>query len=49
MHLIICSAKDEGLGACTQTRVRRRIFFVFSQYGGVSSHEIHDKKYLFFL
>ena len=23
------SAKDEGLGACAQTRVRRRIFFVF--------------------
>jgi uncharacterized membrane protein YvbJ len=23
------SAKDEGLGACAQTRVRRRIFLVF--------------------
>ena len=44
------SAKDEGLGACAQTRVRRRIFFVFSEYGGVSSHEILRQKIpLFFV
>ena len=44
------SAKDEGLGACAQTRVRRRIFFVFSEYGGVSSHEVLRQKIpLFFV
>jgi hypothetical protein len=28
-HSKVNSAKDEGLGACAQTRVRRRIFSVF--------------------
>ena len=31
------SAKDEGLGACAQTRVRRRIFSLFSSWWGLKS------------
>ncbi len=41
----IDSAKDEGLGACAQTRVRRRIFFAFLPYSEVPSHEDSHKKY----
>ena len=37
------SAKDEGLGACAQTRVRRRIFFAFLPYSEVPSHEVTTK------
>ena len=38
------SAKDEGLGACAQTRVRRRMFLVFPiMVGGVSCDEVTTK------
>ena len=41
------SAKDEGLGARAQTRVRRRMFLVFPiMVGGVSCDEVNDKKYI---
>ena len=37
-------AKDESLGACAQTRVRRRMFSAFLSYGGVSCSEVRPQK-----
>ena len=36
------SAKDEGLGACAQTRVRRRIFRFFPWWWGLKSSEVRS-------
>ena len=41
------SAKDEGLGACAQTRVRRRIFSLFPMMVGSQVMKLVTKNTIF--